>query len=100
MANEVVITTYKAATAADGTASGVYGEPVGGEVLSIGTVSAALTGEVCRLQAVGAAMWVKLDATSGVSAAATTAGNFYLADGGIFDFEVTAQSRFIDTAAA
>ena len=99
MANEVVITTYKAATAADGFASGIYGGPVGGEVLNAGVVSAQLTGEVCRLQANGAALWVKLGDSASVSAVANTAGNLYLSDGGVFDFEVTAKSKFIDTAA-
>ena len=100
MANEVVITTYKAGSVVDGLASGVYGAPVGGEVLDIAEVSSALTGEVCRLQAVGAAFWVKLGASDSVSAASATAGNFYLADGAVFDFEVTPLSKYIDTAAA
>lgn len=99
MANEVIYTTYKAASVTDGLGSGVYGKPVGGGVLDIATTSSALTGEVCRLQAKGSGFWVRLGDSGSVSATANADNNLWLADGEVFDFEITAVSKFFDTAA-
>lgn len=98
MANEVIINCYDKASINEGLASAVLGNPRGGEVLDIATASAVLTGDVCVIRAKGAGFWIKRG-ESGVSAAANTDGNDYIADGGVYCFEVTGESNHIDTAA-
>ena len=98
MANEVIITTYKAASNEDGISSGVFGAPVGGEVVDIGTRSAQLTGEIARITAKGAGFWYRIG-DNAVNAAADTDGNGYLADGASIDIEVTGDGNYVDTAA-
>lgn len=98
MANEVIINCYNKASLNEDLASAVLGNPTSGEVLDIATASAALTGDVCVVRAKGAGFWYKRG-QSGVSAAANTDGNDYLADGSLITFEVTAESNYIDTAA-
>lgn len=98
MANEVVITYWKAASAEDGTASGVFGEPVGGEVTDIGTRSSQFEGEVVRITAKGTGFWYRVGG-SAVNAVANTDGNGYLAAGESVDIEVTGSGNYVDTAA-
>ena len=98
MANEVVITYWKAASVKDGIASGVFGEPTGGEVVDIGTRSAAFTGEIVRIRAKGSGFWYRVGGST-VNAVANTDGNDYLADGDFVDIEVTGDSNYVDTAA-
>ena len=102
MANEVIWKGYKAASAAQGLSSGVYGEPLAGAGATedIATVVGPLVGDVCRLQANGAAFWLKHGSDNTVSAAAAGDDNVLIKDGDIYDFEITASSRYFDTAAA
>jgi hypothetical protein len=98
MANEVVITYWKAADTSDGFASGIFGEPVGGEVTDIGTRSVQFSGEIVRVTAKGTGFWYRFG-RSDVSAAANTDGNGYLQAGESVDIEVTSASNYVDTAA-
>lgn len=98
MANEVIINCYKKASLNEDLASAVLGDPTSGEVLNIGTASAVLTGDVCVVRAKGTGFWLKRG-ESGVSAAANTGGNDYLASGDVYTFEVTSSSNYLDTAA-
>lgn len=98
MANEVIINCYDKASVNEDLANAVLGNPTSGQVLNIATASAVLTGDICVVRAKGAGFWVKRG-ESGVSAAANTGGNDYIADGGALCFEVTAESNYIDTAA-
>lgn len=98
MADEVIVTYGKAASITNGIASGVFGEVLGSYVLDIATASSAIGGEVCRVQSKGTGFWLKLG-TSGVSAAADTDGNIWIPANGSFDFEVTSNQNYLDTAA-
>lgn len=98
MANEVVITYYKVASNNKGVASGVYGEPLGGEVLDIGTRSAVCIGDYVRLVAKGTGFWYRVGG-DGVNAVANTDGNDYLAAGSSVVFQVGSGYNYIDTAA-
>ena len=98
MANEVIINCYEKASINEDLASAVLGNPTGGQVLDIGTASAVLTGDICVVRAKTAGFWIKRG-QSGVSAAANTDGNDYIADSEVYCFEVTAESNYLDTAA-
>lgn len=98
MANEVILNCYNKASINEDLASAVLGDPASGEVLDIGTASAALTGDVCVIRAKGSGFWYKRG-QFGVSAVANTAGNDFLAAGETICFEVTSNSNYIDTAA-
>jgi hypothetical protein len=99
MANEVVYTTYYIAAPNKASTSGMYGKATGGgEVLDIGTASAQLTGDVCRLQAKGTGFWFKFG-ESGVAATANTDGNDYLAAGATIDIQLSETQNYFDTAA-
>lgn len=98
MANEVIITTFKAASAGKSLSSGVYGEKVGGVVSDIGTRTGQLDGIVARLQAKGAGFWYNIGG-SGINATANTDGNSFLPDGASIDIELSAVQNYIDTAA-
>ena len=98
MANEVIINCYYKASINEDLVAAVLGNPTSGEVIDIATPSAALTGDVCVIRAKGAGFWYKRG-QAGVSAEANTAGNDYIGDGEVVNFEVTGDSNYIDTAA-
>ena len=98
MANEVNYICARKASMNEDLASAVVGTVTGGDVIDIATASAALTGDVCIVQAIGTGFWIKTG-VSGVSAAANTAANWFIPAGGVFTFEVNADTTHFDTAA-
>ena len=98
MPDEVIVISSKAASNNDGIASGVFGENVTSQILDIATKSTAIVGDVARVQSKGTGFWVALGG-SDVSAAADTDGSFWLPADQSFDFEVTQNQNYVDTAA-
>lgn len=98
MADEVILTYYRPASANKDLSSGVYGKKLGGQVLDIGTRSSVVAGSVARVKAKGTGFWLNIGGSS-VDATADTDGNIWLDAGDVYDYEVTDQNNYIDTAA-
>ena len=101
MADEVIITYWDVASVSNGGSNQpLYYSMGSGQVLDIGTRSAAIpsTVRMIRLKSKGTGFWYNIGG-SGVNAAADTDGNDWLEPGEVIDILYDPANNYIDTAA-